>query len=113
MKNAFAGLEYSLPLSIGAGIAVLLVNGWPFVAIFVLGGASRILYLLAVVVMLLFISDANRFYGLPRWYAFAHPLSAVLFVYILWKSMVLTLWTGGITWRGTHYPLALLKANRV
>jgi glycosyltransferase involved in cell wall biosynthesis len=67
MKNAFAGLEYSLPLSIGAGIAVLLLNVWPFVAIFVLRGASWILYLLAVVVMLLFISDANRFYGLPRW----------------------------------------------
>ena len=37
----------------------------------------------------------------------------LLFVYILWKSMLLTLWTGGISWRGTHYPLALLKSNRV
>jgi uncharacterized membrane protein YhdT len=92
---------------------MLLVNVWPFVAIFVLGGVTWILYLLAVVVMLLFISDANHFYGLPRWYAFAHPFSTILFVYILWKSMVLALWTGGITWRGTHYPLTLLKANRV
>jgi hypothetical protein len=63
--------------------------------------------------MLLFISDANRFYKVRWWYAFAHPLYSVLFVYILWRSMVLTLWTGGINWRGTHYPLTLLRANRV
>jgi glycosyltransferase involved in cell wall biosynthesis len=113
MKNAFAGLDYNVAMSIGAGIAVLLLNVWPFVAIFVVRGLAWVLYMLAVIVMLLFISDANRFYGLPRRYAFAHPLSAVLFVYILWKSMVLALWTGGISWRGTHYPLALLKANRV
>ena len=113
MKNAFAGLDYSVPMSIAAGSAVLLLNVWPFVAIFVVRGLAWVLYLLAVIVMLLFISDANHFYGLPRRYAFAHPLSAILFVYIIWKSMVLALWTGGITWRGTHYPLRLLKANRV
>jgi hypothetical protein len=113
MKNAFAGLEYNVVRSIGAGIAVLLLNVWPFVAIFVVGGLAWMLYALAVAVMLLFISDTNHFYGQPRWYALAHPLSAILFVYILWKSMALALWTGGIIWRGTHYPLSLLRANRV
>ena len=113
MKNAFAGLEYSVLLSLAGGIAVLLLSVWPFVAIFVVGGPAWILYLLVVIVMLLFISDGNRFYNLPRWYALAHPLSALLFVYILWKSMLLALLTGGIRWRGTHYPLARLKSNRV
>ncbi len=113
MKNFFAGLEYNVTTSVGAGIAVLSLNVWPFVAIFVVTGVARILYALAVIVMLVFIADANRFYRLPHWYALAHPFSAALFVYILWRSMVVTLWTGGINWRGTHYPLTLLRANRV
>ena len=113
MKNSFAGLEYSVPMSLAGGIALLLLNVWPFVAIFVLKGPAWILYLLAVIAMLLFIADGNRFYNSPGWYALAHPLSSLLFVYIIWKSMLLTLWTGGISWRGTHYPLALLKSNRV
>jgi len=113
MKNAFAGLEYSAVRSIGAGIAVLLPNVWPFVAIFVVGGVTRILYLMVVAVLFLFISDANQFYGQPRWYALAQPVSSILFVYILWKAMVLALWNDGIRWRGTHYPLKLLRANRI
>lgn len=113
MKNSFAGLEYSVPMSLAGGIAVLLLNVWPFAAIFVAKGPAWILYVLVVIAMLLFIADGNRFYHLPIWYALAHPLSALLFVYIVWKSMLLTLWTGGISWRGTHYPLAMLKSNRV
>jgi glycosyltransferase involved in cell wall biosynthesis len=113
MKNSFAGLDYHVAASIGAGIAALWLNVWPFAAIFVARGLAWILYFLAVMVMLLFISDANHRYGQPRWYASAHPLFAILFVYILWRSMMRTLWTGGINWRGTHYPLALLKGNRV
>jgi len=113
MKNSFAGLEYSVLLSVAGGIVALLLNVWPFIAIFFVAGIARVLYVSVVILMLLIISDANRFYGLPRWYAFAHPLSSLLFVYILWRSMLLALWTGGITWRGTHYPLRLLKANRI
>ena len=69
---------------------------------------------LAIVLVLLFITaDSNHFHGLPRWYALGLPLCTLLFVYILWKSMLKTLWEGGIRWRGTHYPLALLKANKI
>ena len=41
------------------------------------------------------------------------PLATLLFLYIVWRSMLTILWNGGIEWRGTHYPLAELKANRV
>ena len=38
---------------------------------------------------------------------------AAIFVGILWRATFITLRDGGITWRGTRYPLAALKANRV
>jgi hypothetical protein len=40
-------------------------------------------------------------------------VASLLFLYILWRSTILILWTGGIEWRGTRYPLAELKANKV
>jgi len=113
MKNTFAGVEYSVPFSILAGIAVLLAHVWPFAAVFLTHGATRLLNLATVALMLLIIADTDRFYRLPRYYAFGHPFCSLIFVYILWKSTLLALWNGGIRWRGTHYPLDLLKANRV
>jgi hypothetical protein len=41
------------------------------------------------------------------------PLATLLFLYIVWRATILTLWNDGIDWRGTHYPLAELKANKV
>jgi len=51
--------------------------------------------------------------GIPRWYALGLPLGVAAFVWILWRATLLTLRNDGIDWRGTHYPLAALKANRV
>jgi len=34
-------------------------------------------------------------------------------VYIVWRSMVVIYLNNGINWRGTHYSLAELKANKV
>jgi len=46
-------------------------------------------------------------------YALTHPLGAMLFSYMLLRSTVVTLWHGGVTWRGTFYPLEELKKGVV
>lgn len=113
MKNSFSGVEYSIAAGIGAGLALLLGIVWPFLGIFLTRGNTQLLNLGTVLVLLGITADSNRFHGLPRWYALGLPLGAFLFTYILWKAMLKTLWEGGIRWRGTYYPLALLKANKV
>ena len=49
--------------------------------------------------------------GLSTWNAVFAPFAAMLFVYALLRSMVTTLWQGGIVWRGTFYPLATLREH--
>ena len=49
----------------------------------------------------------------PAYYFFLHPISSVLFVHIMLRSMILTLARGGVVWRGTFYPLADLRKGMV
>ena len=113
MKNTFAGVEYSVSASIASGIVIFAMHVWPFVALLITHGLLWWLNLAIVLGLLVGIAASNRYHGLPSWYSIGHPLCSVLFVYILWKSTAITLWNDGIRWRGTHYPLALLKANKV
>jgi len=49
--------------------------------------------------------------GLSTWNAAFAPFAAMLFIYAMLRSMVATLWQGGIVWRGTFYPLAVLRQH--
>jgi len=49
----------------------------------------------------------------PPYYFLLHPISTILFVYTLLRSMVHTLRNDGIVWRGTRYPLEELKKGMV
>jgi GT2 family glycosyltransferase len=54
---------------------------------------------------------SSRHSLISPWYAIFFPISAALFVYSLLRSMLTTLNHGGVTWRGTFYPLAELRKN--
>ena len=41
------------------------------------------------------------------------PFGAIIMLIAVWRSTVITLRHGGIRWRGTFYPLKLLKSNKV
>jgi glycosyltransferase involved in cell wall biosynthesis len=113
MKNMFAGVEYSVVAAIGATLAQILTSVWPFAAVVITPGWLRILNALIVgTILILFAANAARL-GMRRSYAFVYPLAILMFCYILLRSMTITLWTGGINWRGTHYPLAQLRANKI
>jgi len=51
--------------------------------------------------------------SVPPYYFLLHPISTILFVYTLLRSMVHTLRNDGIVWRGTRYPLEELKKGMV
>ncbi len=115
-KNVFPALDYSLLKVAGYVAGLLMVTVWPFVAVFVPRGggpgAACLLYLGAAAAQLGSYAIVNRFLGwrvLPL--ALGYPACALLFAGVILRSTALTLLRGGIYWRGTFYPLSLLKSG--
>jgi cellulose synthase/poly-beta-1,6-N-acetylglucosamine synthase-like glycosyltransferase len=112
-KNAFAGTDYRVSQVLGGAVLLALGSIWPFAAVFITAGPTRWLNLATAALVLLAAADSVRFHRAPAWYAVGYPLMAALFIVILLRTMLLNLRQGGIRWRGTFYPLAELKRNRV
>jgi glycosyltransferase involved in cell wall biosynthesis len=112
-KNAFAALDYRVALTLGVVIFQWVFFQWPFLALFLVSGPAWWLNLAVVAVLLGVAADAARFTGGAWWHAFTLPLGVAVLSYVTLRSLIVTHWTRGITWRGTHYPLRELKANRL
>jgi hypothetical protein len=91
----------------------LLMNVVPFAGVIFGHGWVRILSGVAVVLALAFHVGVDWAMRVSPLYALTHPLGAVLFSYMLLRSTVVTLWQGGVTWRGTFYPLEELRRGVV
>jgi hypothetical protein len=113
MKNAFSGVDYHVTFTLFSATMLLLVNVWPFAAVWLTTGPTRWLYA-ATIFIHLFSYSATAWEMKARWWGvFAYPLVFTLFVYIQMRAMFLTFYNNGIYWRDTHYTLAELKANKV
>jgi len=112
-KNFFAALGYNVPLVTAAVCGMLLTNVAPFVALAIGHGWVRGLAGVAVVLALGFHVGVDLVMKVSPLYALTHPIGAILFCYMLIRSTVITLWRGGVEWRGTFYPLEQLRKGLV
>jgi cellulose synthase/poly-beta-1,6-N-acetylglucosamine synthase-like glycosyltransferase len=112
-KNTFAGMKYSVAMTIGALVMQLVVNIWPFIAVFVTTGPTRWLNLASAALLMLLLALISAGMRGRIWIAIGYPLAAIVFMFILIDSTWRTLRRGGIEWRGTFYPLAALKGNDI
>jgi len=112
-KNFFAGVGYSVPLVAIAVVALLLMNVAPIFGVFFGQGWTRVFAVAAFVIALCFHTGVDIGMRVSPFYAFTHPLGALLFSYMLLRSTVVTLKQGGIIWRDTFYPLDDLKRGVV
>jgi glycosyltransferase involved in cell wall biosynthesis len=110
-KNTFAGMKYSVAMAAGAVALQLVVNIWPFIAVFLTSGLTRWLNLASALVLVSLLAIVSAGSRGRVWIAIGYPVAALIFVFILVDSTWRTLRRGGIEWRGTFYPLAALKAN--
>ena len=113
-KNSFPFLDYSVPRTLAAVAAVVLLMLWPLFALAVVSGIAFWCNLASVLLTLLLVAASMaRGLALSPLYALGYPLGALLMMVTITNSMLRTLVQGGVRWRGTLYPLAELKANRV
>ena len=108
-KNFFAGAEYDLKTVALQITVLLLVSVLPFAALLSGSGWVRLFSAVAVTIALALHVAVAMVMRVSPVYALTHPLGAILFSYMMLRSTAVTLWDGGVTWRGTFYPLEELK----
>jgi glycosyltransferase involved in cell wall biosynthesis len=112
-KNFFAVLSFQWWRTLISAGGLAFLNLGPFLGVWLAHGWARLPYAVALGSMFLIYVGMSRRSAVPFYYFLLHPVSAVLFIYTLLRSMVLTLWNDGIVWRGTKYPLEELRKGRV
>ncbi|MBZ5646671.1 MAG: glycosyltransferase family 2 protein [Acidobacteriia bacterium] len=110
-KNMFALMLFRWPRAVGAAFLLGLFNLGPFLGLLLAHGWAKAGYGVATfVIFALYVGMSTKTKISPI-YFLAHPISSVMFVFILLRSTFLTLWQGGVVWRGTKYPLEELRAG--
>lgn len=109
-KNAFAGLNYSIPLALFAVSGVFISQVLPFIYLFVGDPSVQIISAINVVLLFCLYGLTTRsFTNYSLWMLVGLPAFALLFVYMLSRALILTWVRGGIDWRGSRYSLKQLK----
>jgi hypothetical protein len=112
-KNFFAVLSFQWWRVLASCCAFAFLNLLPFAGVWMAHGWQRLLYAVALLSMFGIYVGMSRRSPIPPYYFLLHPISTALFLYILLRSMSLTLWRGGVVWRGTRYPLEELRKGMV
>lgn len=112
-KNSFAALDYSLAKVVAVTLFIFIVGIWPYWALLFTSGPTRLINGAIIGCYILLFSTAAHFAGIPKRHLLWLPVSTYIRLYTLWRAVVVTLHRGGITWRGTFYPLAQLKAHHI
>ena len=112
-KNFFAIMSFQSWRTLGFAFMLGFLNVMPFVGVFLATGWARLPYAIALACLFGIYIGMSWKSDVRVYYFLLHPISSLVFVYIVLRSMVLTLARGGVEWRGTFYRLEELKSGRV
>ncbi|HEX4485479.1 MAG TPA: glycosyltransferase family 2 protein [Terriglobales bacterium] len=112
-KNFFAVLSFQWPRAVASAFGAVFLNLLPFLGICLAHGWARLPFAVALLSMFAIYVGMSWKSSIAPYYFLLHPVSTLLFVYTILLSMTLALSNGGITWRGTFYPLDELRRGRV
>jgi len=99
-------------LIVAAMVGVALLCVMPLLGLFFVQSGGLWVVVPSVVILLMLAAMYEfyrRYTGTSIFYVLTFPAAACLFLYALGQSLMRTLRGGGVTWRGTFYPLQELK----
>jgi glycosyltransferase involved in cell wall biosynthesis len=115
-KSMYSSLEYRVVDAAGVLLYLCATMVWPFVGVLLLGGIDRVLLAIVVVCLVAALLETYRQSMSLRLtpaalvVAVLLPFSAACFGWAIVRSVYLAE-TRGVRWRGTTYPLSLLRAQ--
>jgi glycosyltransferase involved in cell wall biosynthesis len=112
-KNFFALMSFQTWRALLSCVGLAFLNILPFLGVLTAPGWSRVPYGVALGALFCLYAGIWQQVEIHPWYFFLHPISAMLFIYTMLRSTFLTLWNGGVEWRGTMYPLKELRKGLV
>jgi glycosyltransferase involved in cell wall biosynthesis len=112
-KNFFAILSFQWWRTVISFVGLAFLNLGPFLGVWLAHGWARLPYGIALFGMFAIYVGMSRKSEVPAYYFVLHPVSTILFLYTLLRSMILTLVQDGVVWRGTKYPLDELRKGMV
>jgi glycosyltransferase involved in cell wall biosynthesis len=110
-KNAFAVLRFSVARAIALASFYLFAELGAVIALAAGGSTARLVAGSALVVLFGAQTALARWLHRPVLPFLLSPIGGLIMTFALLRSTILTLVRGGIDWRGTRYPLALLKRH--
>lgn len=108
-KNFFAQLHYNLAFAIAAACGMLWLHLGPWLGTAFSTGWARAGYAIALCCLVAVYVAMGKRTKIGFGYVLLHPAASLLMVFTMMLSTALTLWRGGVVWRGTFYPLEELK----
>ncbi len=108
-KNLWAAFRFYISFSLLGCLWLLIFCVAPAIGLWI--APTRIPAVLILIAVALAYRLLSRHSGISTWYALFFPIGALVFVFALLRSMMITLKQGGVIWRGTFYSLAELRKN--
>jgi hypothetical protein len=105
----FAAMQYRWYLALAAVFFMVVVHLAPFAALWLAPGWAKLLFVTDLLGLFALYVVLGRVDRISPAYFFLHPLPSLLMIYAMLKSTAVTLWKGGVVWRGTLYPLDELR----
>jgi hypothetical protein len=112
-KNFFAATGFRLWMAAAQVLALLLMFVFPAAAMAFARGWALAFALIAVGFPAMAEVGVAAEVRVSPVYALTYPIGALIMCWMLMRSTVVTLWHGGVTWRGTFYPIEDLKRGVV